>query len=46
MAFGTDYGARAEKGDLKLIYSYLEQELTNDKKFDAIHCQSTTGGRS
>lgn len=36
MAFGKDYGARAEKGDLKLIYSYLEQELTSDKKFDAI----------
>jgi len=36
MAFGKDYGARAEKGDLKLIYSYLEQELTSSKKFDAI----------
>ncbi len=36
MAFGNDYGARAEKGDLKLVYSYLEQELTSDKKFDAI----------
>ena len=36
MAFGPDYGARAEKGDLKLIYSYLEEELTSDKKFDAI----------
>src|SRR3954471_23220546 len=36
MAFGKDYGARAEKGDLKLIYSYLEQELTSDKNFDAI----------
>ncbi|MGE5648219.1 MAG: beta-galactosidase [Acidobacteriota bacterium] len=36
MSFGKDYGARAEKGDLKLIYSYLEQELTSDKKFDAI----------
>jgi len=22
MAFGDDYGARAEKGDLKLVYSY------------------------
>jgi hypothetical protein len=36
MSFGEDYGARAEKGDLKLIYSYLEQELTSTKKFDAI----------
>lgn len=36
MAFGKDYGARAEKGDLKLVYSYLEQELTGPKKFDAI----------
>jgi hypothetical protein len=36
MAFGEDYGARAEKGDLKLVYSYLEQELTGPKKFDAI----------
>jgi len=36
MAFGRDYGARAEKGDLSLIYSYLESELTSDKKFDAI----------
>ncbi|MEW5975142.1 MAG: alpha-amylase family protein [Acidobacteriota bacterium] len=36
MAFGEDYGARAEKGDLHLIYSYLEQELTSDKVFDAI----------
>ncbi|HVX66966.1 MAG TPA: beta-galactosidase, partial [Bryobacteraceae bacterium] len=31
-----DYGARAEKGDLKLVYSYLEQELTSAKKFDVI----------
>ena len=36
MGFGDDYGARAEKGDLTLVYSYLEQELTSDKKFDAI----------
>lgn len=36
MAFGSDYGARAEKGDLKLVYSYLEQELTSAKHFDAI----------
>lgn len=36
MSFGDDYGARAEKGDLKLVYSYLEQELLSDKKFDAI----------
>jgi len=36
MAFGDDYGARAEKGDLKLVYSYLEQELLSDKKFDVI----------
>ncbi len=36
MCFGSDYGARAEQGNLKLIYSYLEEELTSDKKFDAI----------
>ncbi len=36
MSFGSDYGARAESGDLKLIYSYLERELTSKKKFDAI----------
>ncbi len=36
MAFGKDYGARAEKGDLKLIYSYLEEELAGTKHFDAI----------
>ncbi len=36
MAFGSDYGARAEQGDLGLVYSYLEAELTGDKKFDAI----------
>ena len=36
MAFGRDYGKRAEKGDLRLIYSYLEEELTGNKKFDAI----------
>jgi len=36
MAFGPDYGKRAEKGDLRLIYSYLEEELTSDKKFDVI----------
>ncbi len=36
MAFGEDYGARAEQGDLDLVYSYLEAELTSDKVFDAI----------
>lgn len=36
MAFGSDYGTRAEKGDLRLIYSYLEEELVSDKKFDVI----------
>jgi hypothetical protein len=36
MSFGDDYGARAEKGNLKLVYSYLEQELTSAKKFDAV----------
>ena len=36
MALGSDYGKRAEKGDLRLIYSYLEDELTSDKKFDVI----------
>jgi len=36
MCFGRDYGARAERGDLSLIYSYLEEELTGPKHFDAI----------
>jgi hypothetical protein len=36
MAFGRDYGARADRGNLSLIYSYLEAELTSAKKFDAI----------
>ena len=36
MAFGPEYGARAERGDLRLIYSYLEEELTGGKAFDAI----------
>ena len=36
MAFGSDYGARAERGDLRLIYSYLEEELTSAKPFDAV----------
>lgn len=36
MCFGRDYGARAERGNLSLIYSYLEQELLSDKQFDAI----------
>ncbi len=36
MCFGRDYGARAEQGNLKLIYSYLEQELVSEKHFDAI----------
>lgn len=36
MCFGTDYGARAERGDLRLIYSYLEEELTSEKPFDAV----------
>jgi hypothetical protein len=36
MCFGRDYGARAERGDLKLIYSYLEEELLSGKQFDAI----------
>jgi len=36
MSFGRDYGARAERGNLSLIYSYLEQELTSPKHFDAI----------
>jgi hypothetical protein len=30
MAFGRDYGARAERGNLSLIYSYLEAELTSN----------------
>lgn len=36
MCFGRDYGARAERGDLRLIYSYLEEELTGTKPFDAV----------
>lgn len=36
MCFGRDYGARAERGDLRLIYSYLEEELTSDRHFDAM----------
>lgn len=36
MSFGRDYGARAERGNLNLIYSYLEAELTGPKHFDAI----------
>lgn len=36
MCFGRDYGARAERGDLKLLYSYLEEELTGGKPFDAV----------
>jgi len=36
MSFGRDYGVRAERGDLRLIYFYLEQELTSTKSFDAI----------
>lgn len=36
MAFGRDYGARADRGDLSLIYSYLEAEMTGPKHFDAI----------
>jgi hypothetical protein len=36
MSFGADYGARAEKGDLSLVHSYLEEELTGPKKFDVI----------
>lgn len=36
MCFNSDYGARAERGDLKLIYSYLEEELTSSKHFDAV----------
>ena len=36
MCFGEDYGARAERGDLNLIYSYLEEELTPPNRFDAM----------
>jgi len=36
MCLGEDYGARAERGDLKLVYSYLEEELVSAKPFDAI----------
>jgi len=43
MCFGADYGARAERGDLKLVYSYLEEELTANKQFDAILLPLTHG---
>ncbi|HEU0140454.1 MAG TPA: beta-galactosidase, partial [Bryobacteraceae bacterium] len=43
MCFGRDYGARAERGDLSLIYSYLEQELTSAKHFDTILLQLNHG---
>ena len=43
MGFGRDYGARAEKGNLSLLYSYLEAELTGPKKFDAILLQLSHG---
>ena len=36
MCFGSDYGARAERGDLNLIYSYLEEELVSSRHFDAV----------
>jgi hypothetical protein len=36
MCLGKDYGARAERGDLKLVYSYLEEDLVSTKPFDAI----------
>lgn len=36
MGFGPDYGARAEKGNLSLLYGYLEEELTGPKPFDVI----------
>jgi hypothetical protein len=36
MAFENNYGARAEQGDLQLVYSYLEEELDGDKQFDVI----------
>lgn len=36
MCFGPEYGKRAKKGDLHLIYSYLEEELVGEKQFDAI----------
>jgi hypothetical protein len=36
MSFGRNYGARAERGDLHLIYSYLEEELTSNKEFEVI----------
>jgi hypothetical protein len=43
MAFGRDYGARAEKGNLSLIYGYLEAELTGPKQFDVILLQVPHG---
>ncbi|MEB2359760.1 MAG: beta-galactosidase [Bryobacteraceae bacterium] len=43
MCFGRDYGARAERGDLSLIYSYLEQELASAKHFDTVLLQLNHG---
>ena len=43
MCFGRDYGARAEKGNLGVIYGYLEQELTGPKQFDVILLQLSHG---
>ena len=36
MAFEGNYGARAERGDLRLVYSYLEEELLSNKSFEVI----------
>src|SRR5690349_590816 len=43
MGFGRDYGARAEKGDLSVLYKYLEAELTSSKPFDVILLQVSHG---
>ena len=43
MCFGRDYGARAEKGNLSLLYGYLEAELTGPKRFDVILLQVSHG---
>ncbi len=43
MAFGRNYGARAEQGNLQLIYGYLEAELTGGQAFDVILLQLSHG---
>jgi hypothetical protein len=44
MSFGRDYGVRTERGDLRLIYSYLEQELTSTNRSMPFFCHCITAG--